>query len=340
VLVTYFRSSSYTCWDFCAHKFFLSYTLGMKEPSGKKATLGNMVHKALELLARKKLALQEGEKTFSDPETKVTFVTDRFDPEQAIEIGHGYYSNKETHHEWFPRDFRQVKQWMYDAMEMNGGMWNPLNRTVIAPEQYFDMEIDQPWAKYAYTLPDGNRLEGKLAIKGTVDLVTKLDENTLEYIDWKTGMRKDWASGKPKEWTDLRDDPQMRMYHYALTKLYPNVKNIIVTVVFIQDGGPFTLDFGKEDLPKTEQMLRERFELVRDCERPTRIIHDRQHKWKCARLCHFGKTKTENGRTICDHIHAELITLGMGRVTKKYAKAGAFDSYGDGGGRCGESTGR
>jgi hypothetical protein len=108
---------------------------------------------------------------------------------------------------------------MWSAMDDWGGMFNPLNMTIVQPEQYFDFTIDEPWARYAYTLPDGRRLEGQLALKGTVDLIAEENPETLHYTDWKTGMRKDWATGKPKDWKKLRDDPQLRLYHYALSRL-------------------------------------------------------------------------------------------------------------------------
>ncbi len=222
---------------------------------------------------------------------------------------------------------------------MNDGRWNPMNRDVVMPEQYFDFPINEDWARYSYTLPDGSKMNGQLALKGTVDLITRVDSNTLEYIDWKSGLRKDWATGEIKNWKKLRDDPQLRIYHYALTKLYPHIKNIIMTIVFIQDGGAFPLDFGPEDLPKTEKMIRARFETIKGCDRPPRILHDRAHKWKCDRLCHFGKVNQldeqgkDTGKTICNYMHNELVTLGMDRVVAKYAKANAFASYGDGGGQ-------
>lgn len=315
----------------------MSYVLGWREPSGKKATLGSIVHKALEGLARKKLAMQNGHPTFYDQELDRTFEVNSFDPELAIEVAYHHYATKETHHQWYPRDFRQTREWMYDAMQLWGGRVNPMNRDIVMPEQYFDIPINQDWAKYAYTLPDGKRVEGQLAIKGTVDLITRVDDQTLEYIDWKTGMRKDWATGKEKDWKALRNDPQMRLYHYALSQLYPQYRYIIMSIVFVQAGGPFMLDFGPGDLPKTERMLKERFETIRGCERPPRIIHG-PHKWKCSKLCHFGKTNfvTEQGRdtgvTICQHMHNEILTLGMDRVVGKYAEAGAFANYGDGGG--------
>jgi hypothetical protein len=335
MIVSYFRSSSYSTYDFCPMKFFIGYTLGHREPVNKKATLGSMTHKALECMARKKLAMQRGEPSFKDDETGIEFNVHDFEARHGADLAFDYYSKRETHHEWSERDRRQCYRWTLDAMEMDGGLWDPMKRDVVVPEQYFDLSIEQPWARYAYRLPDGRRIEGSLALKGTVDLVTRVSGDTLEYIDWKTGKEpKDWATGKLKDWKALREDPQLRIYHYALTKLYPEVPHIVISIVYIQHGSSYSFPFGPEDLVKTEDMLRQRYERVRDCSRPNRIMGDPIHGWKCERLCHFGKTKWNNTRrSICDHLHNEVVTLGMEKVMKKHALPGAFDSYGQGGGR-------
>jgi hypothetical protein len=346
MIVTYFRSSSYNCWSMCPFQYFLGYTLGLRPDDQNgwtipkpqwKADLGNVVHKGLELLARKKLASQRGEATFSEDEIGKSWPTATFSREVAFQEAWDLYTKvRAPHWPWSATEYRKCRQWMWSAMDDWGGMFNPLNMTIVQPEQYFDFVIDEPWARYAYTLPDGRRLEGQLALKGTVDLIAEENPETLHYTDWKTGMRKDWATGKPKDWRKLRDDPQLRLYHYALSRLYPDRKHIIITIVFIQDGGPFSLDFGPQDLPKTEKMIRERFETIRDCERPSRIWKhpDNPGQFKCKKLCAYGMNHWNGGRkTVCDHVHDDLLKVGMDKVVAKYAKADAFSSYGEGGGR-------
>jgi hypothetical protein len=303
----------------------------MREPSNQKADKGTITHKALEILARKKLALQQEGEAFTDGETGRVFRTAEVDAELAIEHAWNHYTTKFDHHTWKVRDFEDCRGWMYDAMSLWGGLFNPLQRNVLSPEQYFDFTIDAPWAAYRYVLPDGKVLEGQLGLKGTIDLVCATgDDGVIELVDWKTGLRKDWATGKPKDWASLRKDPQLRIYHYALSRVYPWTKEIIITIVFIRDGGPFSLPFSREDLPETEAMLRKRFETIRDSTRPRRIWGD----WKCKRLCHYGKTKQEGtGVTICETMNQQLIDLGMERATAKHADFGVTLHYGEGGGR-------
>ena len=141
-------------------------------------------------------------------------------------------------------------------------MFDPRNRNILCPEQHFDFEIKKPWAQYSYDTPEG-KLEGYLALKGTIDLITLVNDNTIEVIDWKTGKRLDWATGQEKTLEKLQNDPQLRIYYYAISHLYPHIKNVIFSIYFINDGGPFSICFDKSDLAKTEDMLRQKFDIVK-----------------------------------------------------------------------------
>lgn len=333
-VVTFFRSSSYNTWDFCPHKWYLSFGLGMREPSGFKAVKGNIVHKALELLARRKLAEQRKEQIVVEAETKAKVPIGLITPDKALRIAFEYYKKVETAHTFAEKDYRECWKWLKNGLEFNDGIYSPLNREVVEPEQYFDLTIEEPWAEYNYVLPDGRKLKGHLGLKGTIDLLTRHRVGCLEYLDWKTGKVFDWASGKEKNEKNLYEDPQLRMYHYALSRLYPKEKEIFVTIFFVQFLKPFSICFTRADLKDTEQMLRKRFEVIRATTRPARIINNRAHKWKCEKLCAFGKNKhPESDLTICEHTHRELLTVGMDKVNAKYMNVPAVVEYGAGGGR-------
>ena len=51
MLITYVRSSSYNNWSYCEMQYFLTYVLGYPSASNKKAEMGTMVHKVMEVLA-------------------------------------------------------------------------------------------------------------------------------------------------------------------------------------------------------------------------------------------------------------------------------------------------
>jgi hypothetical protein len=271
----------------CEQQYFLEYVLGWRGPSGQKADKGTIVHKVLEILAVIKKAQQDGKDEVIDDVIGKININD-YNLNTIIEKVYKYYSEANSHHKWAIKDYKDCHAWVYKAIEFNGGMFDPRNRNILEPEQHFDIEIKKPWAQYSYDTSEG-KLEGYLALKGTIDLITLVNDNTIEIIDWKTGRRLDWATGQEKTQEKLEKDPQLRIYHYAISHLYPHIEHIIFSIYFINDGGPFSICFDKSDLKNTEDMLRSKFEIVKNSRKP------RLNKsWMCTKLCHFGKTTFEN----------------------------------------------
>jgi hypothetical protein len=334
MIITYLRSSSVSSFSWCQHKYWIQYNLGIQEESNKKAQKGNVVHKGLELLANKKLCLQNKQDLFKDAELDLEFSVGDLTPDTAIKYAFDHYKSKSSH-DWDDKDFKECNKWLWDVLLFNSGMFSPLTRNIVMPEQYFDIEINKPWAKYEYFLDDGTVISGNLRIKGTMDLITRIGEKSIEYIDWKTGERKNWSTGKEKGYDDLKKDFQLCLYHYALDHLYPNEDMIMMTIFFVKAGGPFSLCFDKRDIPTTEEMIRKEFEKIKYCQRPSRIIDYGKDKWKCERLCKFHKEKhyQDENKNICTYLHEELIELGIKKAYIKHADKSIISSYGDGGGQ-------
>lgn len=283
MIITYFRSSSYNTHSLCEQQYFGEYVLGWRGLSGQKADKGTITHKVLEILAVIKKAEQDGLQNVEDDVVGMININ-QYDLDKIIEQVYEYYTQKTQHHKWSEKDHKDCRAWVYKAIEFNNGMFDPRNRNVLCPEQHFDFEISKPWAKYSYKI--GNQtLSGNLALKGTIDLITLVNENTIEIIDWKTGRRLDWATGQEKTQEKLESDPQLRIYHYAIKHLYPHINHIMFSIYFINDGGPFTICFNDSDLSETENMLRSKFEAIKSSRKP------RLNKsWMCSKLCHFGKS--------------------------------------------------
>ncbi len=333
MIITYLRSSSVSSFSWCQHKYWLQYNIGFQEESNKKAQKGNVVHKALELLANKKLCLQNKQNKFKDSELNMEFDVSELTPDTSIKYGFDHYKTKSSH-DWTDKDFNECTKWLWDVLLFNDGMFSPLTRNIVMPEQYFDIEIKKPWAKYEYKL-DNEIISGNLRIKGTMDLITRVGEKAIEYIDWKTGERKNWSTGKEKSYEDFYNDFQLRLYHYALNELYPDEEMIMMTIFFVKAGGPFSLCFHKEDIETTENMIKIEFEKIKNCNTPSRIIDYGRDKWKCTRLCNFYKeTHAESdNKSICDFMHNELLQLGITKAYIKHASRDTVKSYGDGGGQ-------
>jgi ATP-dependent helicase/DNAse subunit B len=54
MIISYLRSSSLGTLEMCEMKYFFQYVLGMKDKTNKKAVLGTIVHRTMQVLADKK----------------------------------------------------------------------------------------------------------------------------------------------------------------------------------------------------------------------------------------------------------------------------------------------
>lgn len=327
MIITYLRSSSYGTHCMCEQQYFIEYNLGIRSPSNQKADKGTIVHKVMEILAELSVAASKGEISIED-EICGQISTIDHNIEKLTEQVYEYYTGKFSHHNWKPLDLKHCKQWVQKAITIQNGNFDPRNQKIIQPEQHFDIEIKKPWAYYDY----GEGLKGHLAIKGTIDLITQPNENTVEIIDYKTGRRLDWATGEEKTFTKLEKDPQLRLYHYAVSLLYPEVDHIIVTIYFINDGGIFSMNYDKSQIPETEDMIRRKFQEIKGCTRPKL-----SKSWKCTKLCHFGKNyfnnpeieyrnneRTPHGlpMVMCEEIRHSIDLIGMKSTIDKYKAEG------------------
>lgn len=327
MIATYLRSSSYSAYDMCQFRYYLEYCLGFKSPSNIKAAMGNVVHKAMELLAKKKLAIQRNEIVVVDDE--VTYSLDELNKTNVLTIGFEYYKKVESHHDWSKTELVLCEKWLDKALAYNEGMFNPLNQNIVFVEDYFDHTFEEDWAKYDYRI--GNDIiSGYLGVKGHIDLCVKHNDHMYEIIDYKTGRKYNWAKGTDKTYNDLVEDFQLRLYHLATSLKYTDVDQILVTIYYINDGGPVTVMFEKDDLLKTKNMIVDRFRQMKKVGVPKRIWGD----WKCKKLCHYGKSKLRESDSLCtcEQISKEIGQSGIDAVNARYIKLNVLTEYGSGGG--------
>lgn len=315
-------------------KFFLDYTLAWHSPANIKAEKGTCVHKCLELLGAIKLAKQNNI-DFIEDERLGKYYLSELTIDICLDLA---YSIRDTKlYTWSEQDYKDCKSWLNAALTYQDGMLNPLNQKIVCPETFFDFEIQEDWANYKQKLPNQQYLEGKLRIKGTIDLIVDLGDGVYEMVDYKTGKRMDWNTGEEKTYEKLLDDSQLLMYYMAARHVYPEAKQIIVTIYYINDGGAISMCFEDKDIDRAKEMLKQRFFKIKNDFKPKRIFPD----WKCTKLCHFGKhdmsgaaiTKDDfKTKSICSVVHKDLLTLGIDRVMLKHSK-GDFSAYSEGGGR-------
>lgn len=305
MIITYLRSSSIGCYDLCAMQYYGQYVLGWKSPSNIKAEKGTIVHKVLELLATIKLNLQNKNKSFDDDIVGKVYPK-KYSLSKLTDKCFEYYSQKSKNN-FTKKDYDECVKWVDKAVTFKGGLFDPRNNEIVKAEQSFDFEIHQPWAMYEYELPSGEKIDGFLALKGTIDQVSKLDDNTYMILDWKTGRRWNWATDEEKTYGKLCNDPQLMMYYYAAQHLYPEVDNIQVCIYFINDGGEYDICFTKRDIPRIEDMLRGRYEAIKATQIPSL-----NKTWKCSRFCHFGTTTFEGTsvKPIVEHRSGQITPKG------------------------------
>ena len=306
--IEYVRASSINTYDGCQFQYFLEYVLGVPSKSGKKALLGTIVHHVLEIMARAK---KNGRTTgkYVDHENLFRICWDRYMKEEG------------DNYEFKKADINFCKRTIQKVID---SPYNPLNLNVIDVEKRFQLPIkSEGFAFDYYDILKKEQKSGFYELRGTSDLVTKVDEDTLEIIDWKTGSRKDWNSGVLKDYEYLCEkDIQLRMYDLAMSLVYPQYKNRLLTIHFINDGGPFTITFDDQKRAETLEIVKTKINNIKENWLPTRLkeTNPKDSRWKCKNVCFFGKNKTSSGACYCDNVHSFMMHNGIEKTMEGVAK--------------------
>lgn len=306
--IKYFRSSSYNCYSLCPMQYYLKYVLGLDDRMNLKALTGTVVHKILEILAIQKRNLQNGKPFYEVDDPTVSLYIPGKDifaesnTQSIIDSVFNYYKDSDKYVKLGPKEYKIIVKYVNKVFDFRGGIFDPRKLNIVAPETYFDFPIERDWA----------RLDNKsyLRIKGTIDLTTKIDDNTYELLDWKTGQYKSWKTGELKTFEDFEEDFQLNLYFYALSKIYPSIKQFIITIYHIQFDKPFTMAFDTDNIIKTENMIRDRLNKIQNDTNPAKL-----NTWFCSTICPYNKFSND-----CENITRELKIHGMDETTKKYGK--------------------
>lgn len=335
MIVTYIRSSSYNNYDFCQMQYFLTYNLGWRGNSGKKADMGTMAHKVMEILAglkkfqqdnpRKKYLVIDDDKCGNVRVHKDKLSSDDF-VDKLTQKSIDAYGALSTH-KFYRKERAEIRATVETFLTWNNGQFDPRLRNVYYPEPHFDIAIEEDWAKFEYEL-NGKKVSGQLAIKGTIDLVTLVNDDTIEVVDWKSGRRLNWATGKEKTYVKMKDDPQLLLYFYAMSKMFPEFKNRIMSIFFYKDVDgevdpvPYSFCFTEADETRFLEMLKKRFEEIKQNENP-QVLDPTRRDFRCKYLCHFCKNSFEGeSESMCITTEKELVQLGMDKVVEKRTAPG------------------
>ena len=101
------------------------------------------------------------------------------------------------------------------------------------------------------------------------------------------------------------------LYHYAISKLFTEYEDAIMSIYFIRDGGPFSICFEESDRQKFLGMLKDRFEEIKKTTKP-RLPSKNQSHWKCQKLCDFCKKDWPGTNdSMCRYVSNHLEQFGM-----------------------------
>jgi hypothetical protein len=282
-------ASAYQTYSACEWQYFLQYILSFTSESGPAALLGTMAHKVLEILSRAAIVKH-------DKNSKI------WDPSYLWELSFNHYYNDEPHVAEQIQDDK-LKKVCKGIHQLLDSEYTPIRDNTISAEAGFNIPMMEP----EFKLPGTE--DRYFTLRGRIDRVDQLNEDTIEVIDYKSGSRVSWDSPDrhKKEPSDLHAEIQPRMYHLAAKDLYPWAKNILVTFIYFTDGGPVTVPFCDEDIAETRNMLLRRFRSIKNNENPQRNI-----SWKCKKLCSFGTSG------VCESVWNEGRELGLPFIESKY----------------------
>jgi len=282
----------------CPFAYYLQYILNQKSDSGKAALQGTIVHQTIDWMAK----LKKRGKTNVDP----MWLLDRAWDEQVqknenISIRKVTTRiDKETGEFKEAADFKKCRLAIEEILANEH--YNPYNLDIIDSEKWFRLEMPgKEWE-----VKNENDEPEQFAARGFIDLVHKVDKDTIEIIDWKTGVRKSFYTQKEIDEEVLSREIQPRIYHLASYLLYPQYKNVILTFYYTGDGGPVTIALSHDDVLNTIEYLHRFLMTVKGD-----TLLRRNRSWKC-KMCRFNKEDK------CSKIWGDLHTMGGAYVSEKY----------------------
>lgn len=250
MLCLYLRSSAISTLEFCEHRYLLEYNIGLKSRSNVAATKGTVVHRALQTLGDKNLAIQAGKKTI-DFEGKRLHIDKCDDIAHITKLAFDHYTKLNTDLTLSHLDLRDCIAWVNKTIEFNNGQLDPRKQNVYATELFFDFEIKRDWARYRHEL-NGKMVEGYLGVKGTIDLITKEGENYYGVLDYK-GLPIDTQIPTLNGWTTMGD---LKIGDFVFDQ-YGNKTKVVA---------------------KSEQKFKECYEIEFDD--TSKVVCDDEHYWK------------------------------------------------------------
>ena len=182
-----------------------------------------------------------------------------------------------------PKDEFADAIWLIEKVINDKTLQSPLNKKVVQVEQWFELEIDD----------NGE----KIPVVGLMDIVTELDNDTIEVVDYKSG-------NYTQSYNECLKDPQLLIYHFAARRSYKNYRNILVTIYYLRKK-PMTLAFSPADERATENALKKYWTLIKSNESPRRRCDKMNGRVEFDHVCRYMCDPE-----LCEKTYAEFVKNG------------------------------
>lgn len=145
------------------------------------------------------------------------------------------------------------------------------NRKILGIEKAFSVDTGQV-----------DDIGQKIIFNGFMDLVTEIDKETIEIIDYKFGS---WVPS----FEEFNEDIQVKLYSLAARKTFPEYKEIIITFDYIRKN-PLSTGFDIDDDNKTLEFIIQKWKQIQQPQKVKRTIIDGDcvnpdSSWKCKTMC-------------------------------------------------------
>lgn len=145
------------------------------------------------------------------------------------------------------------------------------NRKILGVEAFFDLD-------FGVIDIHGNPVRSI----GYIDLVTELDEDTIEVVDHKFGA---WVPS----FEEFHEDVQVKLYSLAARQLFPGYKEYIITFDYARKN-PLSMAYTPEEDAETKKYVINQWEKIAGPQRVKRTMvqgngRDPESSWKCKVMC-------------------------------------------------------
>lgn len=284
-------ASGFDVYSDCQWRYFLQYALYQRSDAGPAAAIGTLAHKVFELLGKASIVKHRKDSKIWDFSYLWEICFNRY--YKSIGATEGIKDDK----------LRKVCKGMHELLK---GRYTPVSDKTIAVEVPFEIPLEDP----KFLINAKGQPKEYFKIRGRIDRVDKIDDETIEIIDFKSGSR-DIFGAKIRQKKDAiylyEKEIQPKLYHLASTHLYGWAKNVLVTFIYFTDGGAVTIPFSPSDIENTKNILFRRYNAIKANNDPQRT-----RSWKCTVLCDHGKSGQ------CDAIWQEKQQVGLQFLEQKY----------------------